>query len=173
MQISNALVPGLASHLRLSMPRWRLLLITNLFMPCSVFAQFVVDPNAAPSQRPVLHTTANGLPQVDISAPTAGGVSINRYQQFDVGTPGAIINNGRTASLTDLAGWVAANPALLARPATLIVNEVRSSKPSELHGYLEIARSKADLIIANPAGITCKGCGFLHANRVFLVKIQL
>lgn len=112
--------------------------------------------------------TANGLPQIDISAPTAAGVSMNRFSQFDVDARGAIINNGRTASSTALAGWVPANPALLAQPARVIVGDIRSPLPSQINGYVEIAGNKADLILANPAGITCNGCGFIHAHRVEL-----
>ncbi len=142
-------------------------------IPLTTLAQIVADPSTAPRERPVILNTANGLPQVDITAPTAGGVSVNRFVQFDVNSRGAILNNGRTASSTALAGWVAANPALLARPAQVIVNEVRSAQPSQLTGYLEIAGQRAEVIIANPAGITCDGCGFLHANRVELATGSL
>ena len=93
---------------------------------------------------------------------------MNRYSQFDVQSKGAIINNGRTASATSLAGWVPANPFLLAAPARVIVNQVHSSSPSQLNGYVEIAGKKAELIIANPSGIRCDGCGFIHATRTEL-----
>lgn len=144
------------------------LLIASLFLPPVVLAQVIANPQAPGAQRPVILNTANGLPQVDITAPTAAGVSMNRYLQFDIDARGAILNNGRTASHTALAGWVAANPALIAQPARVIVNQIDGPLPTRLNGYLEIAGNKADLIIANPAGITCNGCGFLHANRVEL-----
>lgn len=139
-----------------------------LLCPLASVAQVIADPNAGPYERPVIHSTANGLPQVDITAPTAGGVSVNRFTQFDIDAAGAIVNNGRTASQTALAGWVAANPALLASPARVIVGEVRGPLPSQLNGLLEIAGAKADFILANPSGITCNGCGVLNAHRVEL-----
>lgn len=144
------------------------LLIAGLFLSTDSNSQIIADTAAAPGQRPVLLNTANGLPQIDITAPTRAGVSVNRFTQLDIDQRGAIFNNGRTASQTALAGWVAANPALPAQTARVIVGEVRSSVPTQLSGPAEIAGSKADLIIANSAGITCNGCGFLHANRVEL-----
>lgn len=150
------------------------LLVSVLFLPLPVLgpfeacAQVIADPTAGPHERPVIHSTANGLPQVDITAPTAGGVSVNRFTQFDIDAAGVIVNNGRTASQTALAGWVAANPALLSSPARVIVGEVRGPLPSQLNGLLEIAGAKADFILANPSGITCNGCGFLNAQRVEL-----
>ncbi len=144
------------------------LLIASLFLPASSIAQVIANPQAPGAQRPVILNTANGLPQVDITAPTAAGVSMNRFLQFDIDARGAIINNGSTASATALAGWVAPNPALIAQPARVIVNQVDGPLPTHLNGYVEIAGKRADLVIANPAGITCNGCGFLHANRVEL-----
>lgn len=144
------------------------LLIAGLFLSADSASQIIADKAAVPGQRPVVLNTANGLPQIDITTPTRAGVSVNRFTQLDIDSKGAIFNNGRTASQTALAGWVAANPALLAKPARVIVGEVRSSVPTVLTGPAEIAGSKADLIIANSAGITCDGCGFLHANRVEL-----
>ncbi|MCL2162393.1 MAG: hemagglutinin repeat-containing protein, partial [Betaproteobacteria bacterium] len=34
--------------------------------------------------------------------------------------------------------------------------------------YVEVAGSRAQVVIANPAGISCDGCGFINANRVTL-----
>ena len=132
-------------------------------------AQIIAAPDAPANQRPIVLQTSNGLPQIDITAPTAAGVSRNSFKQFDIDAGGAIINNGRTASLTELGGWVAANPFMAAGTARVILNEVQSSHPSQLRGYLEIAGSKAELVIANPAGITCNGCGFIHASRAHLI----
>ncbi len=144
------------------------LLIAGLFLPAEGNSEVMTDRSAPPGHRPVILNTANGLPKIDITAPTRAGVSVNRFTELNIDPRGAIFNNGRTASQTSLAGWVAANPALIGRTARVIVNEVRGSSPTELSGPAEIAGSKADLIIANSAGITCNGCGFLHANRVEL-----
>ncbi|MBT0722843.1 filamentous hemagglutinin N-terminal domain-containing protein, partial [Rosenbergiella collisarenosi] len=105
---------------------------------------------------------------VNIRPPSAAGVSHNTYTQFDIERQGAILNNGRTASQTQLAGYVTANPWLAKGEAKVILNEVNSRDPSRLHGLLEVAGRQADIIIANPAGITCDGCGFINANRATL-----
>ncbi len=143
-----------------------------LLVAAGAQAQLLPNMAAPTEQRPVLLRTANGLPQIDITRPGASGVSVNQFRQFDIDPQGAVINNGRKASQTALAGWVAANPALVAGEAKLIVNEVRSSDPTLLRGYLEIAGGKAELIIANPAGISCAGCGFIHASRVTLATAR-
>jgi len=134
-----------------------------------VAAQVIAAPDAPAHQRPIVLQTSNGLPQIDITAPTAAGVSRNSFKQFDIDTGGAIINNGRNASLTELGGWVAPNPNMAAGSARVILNEVHRSHPSQLRGYLEIAGSKAELVIANTAGINCNGCGFIHASRAHLI----
>lgn len=47
----------------------------------------------------------------------------------------------------------------------MILNEVNSSNPSQLQGYVEVAGDRAQVAIANPAGISCNGCGFINASR--------
>ncbi|NDC10074.1 MAG: filamentous hemagglutinin N-terminal domain-containing protein, partial [Oxalobacteraceae bacterium] len=98
---------------------------------------------------------------------TAGGVSRNAFTQFDVQSNGVILNNAHQSVQTALGGWVQANP-MLDRPASVIVNEVNSSHPSLLHGYAEVAGQRAQVIIANPSGISCDGCGFINASRATL-----
>lgn len=41
-----------------------------------------------------------------ITAPTAGGVSRNRYADFNVPERGAVLNNSYTPTQTQLAGYV-------------------------------------------------------------------
>ncbi|MBS9444490.1 filamentous hemagglutinin N-terminal domain-containing protein, partial [Photorhabdus heterorhabditis] len=40
--------------------------------------------------------------------------------------------------------------------------------PSHLNGWIEVAGRKAEVVIANPSGITCNGCGFINAHRTTL-----
>src|SRR6185436_14105369 len=37
--------------------------------------------------------------------------------------------------------------------------------PSLLRGYTEVAGNRADVVVANPNGITCNGCGFINTSR--------
>ena len=111
---------------------------------------------------------ANGVPLVNITTPSAAGVSRNTYRQFDVGSQGAILNNSRTDVQTQLGGWVQGNPWLAAGPARVILNEVNSSQPSQLNGFVEVGGQRAEVVIANPAGINVNGGGFINASRATL-----
>ena len=126
------------------------------------------DKSAPNNQQPTVLQTANGLPQVNIQTPSAGGVSRNQYSQFDVAEKGAILNNARQATQTQMAGWVQGNPNLARGEAKVILNEVNSVNPSRLKGYVEVAGKKADVVIANPSGIQCDGCGVINAGRTTL-----
>ena len=133
------------------------------------------DKSAPGNQQPTVLQTANGLPQVNIQTPSAGGVSRNQYSQFDVAEKGAVLNNARKAVQTQTAGWVQGNPNLATGEAKVILNEVNSSAPSRLKGYVEVAGQKADVVIANPSGIHCDGCGVINAGRATMTtgKAQL
>jgi filamentous hemagglutinin len=63
---------------------------------------------------------------------------------------------------------VAANPWVATGEALVILNEVNSSNPSHLNGYVEVAGRRAEVIIANPAGIQVNGGGFINASGVTL-----
>ncbi|MFY3149229.1 hemagglutinin repeat-containing protein [Achromobacter xylosoxidans] len=128
-------------------------------------AQIVADLGAPGNQRPTVLEAPNGVPLVNIQTPSGAGVSRNTYRRFDVGQQGAILNNARTNTQTQLGGWVQGNPWLARGTARVILNEVNSSDPSRLNGYVEVAGDRAQLVIANPAGISCDGCGFINADR--------
>jgi filamentous hemagglutinin len=131
-------------------------------------AQIVADPNAPGSQRATVLNAANGVVQVNIQTPSAAGVSRNVYSQFDVPKSGAILNNSRTNVQTQLGGWVQGNPWLGTGTARVILNEVNSSNPSRVQGYIEVAGDRAETIIANPAGIVVDGGGFINVSRATL-----
>jgi len=130
--------------------------------------QITADPNAPGNQRPTVLGTPGAAALINIQTPSAAGVSRNTYSQFDVDQSGAVLNNSRTTTTTQLAGAIGGNPWLATGTAKIILNEVTGSNPSQLNGYIEVAGDRAQVIIANPAGITCNGCGFLNANRVTL-----
>ncbi|SUU38219.1 filamentous hemagglutinin outer membrane protein [Actinobacillus seminis] len=123
------------------------------------------DKSAPKSQQPIVLQTANGLPQVNIQTPNDKGLSHNKYSKFDVYTKGAILNNSHTDVQTQQAGLITGNPYLARGEAKVILNEVNSSDPSVLKGYVEVAGKKADVIIANPSGLHCEGCGIINSNR--------
>ncbi|WP_410683511.1 two-partner secretion domain-containing protein [Avibacterium paragallinarum] len=138
-----------------------------VFSP-SAFAETLIikaDPNAPKNQQPIVLQTANGLPQVNIQTPNDKGLSHNKYQDFNVDKKGAILNNSHKAVATQQAGWVQGNPYLARGEAKVILNEVTSTNPSQLKGYLEVAGKKAEVIIANPNGLHCDGCGTINATR--------
>ena len=142
-----------------------------VFLSPSVHAEDMAiraDKSAPGNQQPIVLQTANGLPQVNIQTPSAGGVSRNQYSQFDVVEKGAVLNNARKAAQTQIAGWVQGNPNLARGEAKVILNEVNSANPSRLKGYVEVAGKKADVVIANPSGIQCDGCGVINAGRTTL-----
>ncbi len=132
------------------------------------YADIVADGRAPGSQQPTIIETASGRPQVNIQTPNADGVSHNVYRQFDVDAHGAILNNSRQAVSTQLGGYVDANPWLSHGEARVILNEVNSPNPSQLKGWVEVAGRRADVVVANPSGIHCDGCGFINADRGML-----
>ena len=152
-------------------PKLRLLPASIAFAcglaPALLLAQSVIgeDDLAAAHERPTVLKTSNGLPQIDIQTPDDAGISMNRYSQFDVDTAGAIINNARKDTATQTGGVVSGNPHLARGEADLVINQVRSQSPSNLQGTIEIAGKKADVIVANPAGIMVNG-GFINAGKV-------
>lgn len=113
-----------------------------------------------------LYTHANGSTVVNINKADANGLSHNMYQTFNVSTQGMIINNSTTDLIRE-SGNIPYNSNLEA-PASLILNEVISKNPSYLNGYIEVAGQKADVIIANPNGISCSGCNFINTGRATL-----
>lgn len=133
----------------------------------SYASNIVVDKNASQNQRPNVHQLGNGATQIDIASPTSGGVSHNKFNQFDVSKEGVILNNSRNGSNTQLGGAINGNQSLT-NSAKIILNEVNSKNPSQLQGYVEVAGQKAQVVIANTAGITCSGCGFINADRATL-----
>ncbi len=105
---------------------------------------------------------------MNIAAPNHAGISHNTYKEFNTGTQGAVLNNATQAVKSQLAGQISANANLHGKAAELIINEVIGSSRSELLGQLEVAGQKANVMIANPNGITCDGCGFINTSGAII-----
>ncbi|MBW3918931.1 filamentous hemagglutinin N-terminal domain-containing protein [Neisseria meningitidis] len=137
------------------------------------FADGIIADKAAPkTQQATILQTGNGIPQVNIQTPTSAGVSVNQYTQFDVGNRGAILNNSRSNTKTQLGGWIQGNPWLARGEARVVVNQINSSHSSQLNGYIEVGGRRAEVVIANPAGIAVNGGGFINASRATLTTGQ-
>ncbi|HGH6680358.1 TPA: hemagglutinin repeat-containing protein [Neisseria meningitidis] len=139
----------------------------------SANAQGIVADKSAPAQQqPTILQTGNGIPQVNIQTPTSAGVSVNQYTQFDVGNRGAILNNSRSNTQTQLGGWIQGNLWLARGEARVVVNQINSSHSSQMNGYIEVGGRRAEVVIANPAGIAVNGGGFINASRATLTTGQ-
>lgn len=98
-------------------------------------------------------TAASGRQTVNI-APAISGVSQNTYSQFNVGKAGASLNN------------VGVN-------ARNIVNQVTSTNPSLIQGDITVLGPRANVILANPNGITVNGGSFVNTGNVALTTGQV
>ncbi|GKQ44553.1 filamentous hemagglutinin N-terminal domain-containing protein [Pseudomonas syringae] len=150
------------------MPKRGLALIlanAMFWQPLLVQAEGIVvsGPNTSLSQ------AGNGVPIVNIATPNASGLSHNQYQQFNVESQGVILNNSTNQTQnTQLGGIIVGNSNLRGTAATTILNEVVGANASQLKGYTEVAGQAARVIVANPYGISCNGCGFINTPQVTL-----
>ncbi|MEW4350208.1 filamentous hemagglutinin N-terminal domain-containing protein, partial [Pseudomonas paraeruginosa] len=130
-------------------------------------AQLAVD--AAAGGNTSLGQAGNGVPIVNIATPNGAGLSNNHFRDYNVGANGLILNNatGKTQG-TQLGGIILGNPNLQGQAAQVILNQVTGGNRSTLAGYTEVAGQSARVIVANPHGITCQGCGFINTPRATL-----
>ncbi len=107
---------------------------------------------------------------INIEKPTRDGLSNNEVTDFDVNANGTILNNSAERGRARLGNTeVSANPNITDREADVILFQVITNNSSDLNGRIEVFGSEAGVIIANPNGITCNGCGFINASKVDLV----
>src|SRR3989338_208316 len=163
-------------------------LLVHLAVVSLTFEQFIFLASASDlpitpdgSTNTQIVKTASAIDQINIAAPNSNGLSRNAFVDYNVNQSGQIINNfsgeGAIAgsglgavTQTQIGGLVTTNPNLSSSGSALVIlNEVTSNNVSKLLGYVEIAGTKADLILANPNGIACAGCGFINSSRLLMV----
>jgi filamentous hemagglutinin len=92
------------------------------------YASPIANPSAPIVFRPIVITSPNGVPIVNIAKPNDNGLSYNQFSAFDVDAIGLILNNSLVAGGSLLGGAVGANPNLSGRSASLIINDVTSNR---------------------------------------------
>lgn len=142
-------------------------ILSTVLLGNTLYAEGIIVDNSA-ANRPRMESTANNIPLINIVTPDGTGLSHNKFTEFNIEQRGVIFNNATNAALTQLGGWVQGNANLGATPARVILNEVTGTNRSLLSGYGEVAGYHADLIIANPNGITVNGGGFINVSRATL-----
>jgi filamentous hemagglutinin family protein len=113
-------------------------------------AQVVADGSTATT----VTVNPDGSVTVGIAPVTRNGVSLNRYDDFNVAPPGLVLDNKTEAART-------------------IVNEVTGTGTSTLAGDVGVDGQRAHVIIANPNGIILDGARFINTGRVALTTGQI
>lgn len=132
--------------------------------------EIIIDPSTPGLNSTTLRSSGGGKPQIDIATPDSG-VSHNKFQKYNVGPDGLILNNSAAGGNSVIGGAVNANSNLsTSGSASVILNEVTGTGTSSLTGITEIFGGKASVIIANPNGVGCNGCSFINTNRSTLTS---
>ncbi|OJA88983.1 filamentous hemagglutinin N-terminal domain-containing protein [Burkholderia ubonensis] len=111
---------------------------------CALAAGIVPDGGTATS----VFLAPDGRQLVNL-APAVAGVSSNTYSSFNVTAAGATLNNTGINART-------------------IVNQVTSTNPSLIQGQIDVAGPRANVVLANPNGITVNGGSFVNTGHVAL-----
>ncbi|MGN8252201.1 hemagglutinin repeat-containing protein [Pseudomonas sp. SMV7] len=146
--------------------RWAIFLA--LLGSSAALAQGGLEATQGPGGTPIINN-GHGVPVIDIVPPNASGLSHNQFIDYNVGTPGVVLNNATVAGQSELAGALAANPQFQGQAASTILNEVVSRNASLIEGPQEIFGRPADYILANPNGITLNGGSFINTTRAGFV----
>ena len=147
--------------------RW--MIAVSLLAPYMAHADNGLQATTGPGGTPVI-SNGHGVPVIDIVTPNGTGLSHNQFLDYNVRTPGVVLNNALEAGQSQLAGALAANPQFQGQAASTILAEVISKNASRIEGPQEIFGRPADYILANPNGITLNGGSFINTTRAgFLV----
>ncbi len=124
------------------------LIIMTIFLILSINpinADIIIDGTTATT----VSINVNGATLIGIAPKDINSISHNRYDEFSVNSHGVKLDNSDIFART-------------------IINEVTSNKRSILAGKIEILGLNANLIIANPNGITANGVEFINTSGVVL-----
>ncbi len=135
--------------------------------------QPVPAPGAPAALTPRVHRVANAAVVADVAPVGPQGMSMNLYESFDVGPEGLILNASPVSADTRLGGSITPNWLVGPNQAAVIVNQVVGASASSLLGPIEVAGPTADVLIVNPNGIRCNGCGFINVGRATLATGQV
>lgn len=143
---------GLAPALRAGRYRGAAALLT-ISLATAAYAGAAPGIVADGGTNTIVTTAGNGRQTVAI-APSVYGVSNNTYSSFNVGRAGATLDN------------TSAN-------ARTIVNQVTSTNPSLIEGDITVLGSRANVVLANPNGITVNGGSFVNTGHIALATGQV
>lgn len=127
--------------------------ISFAFMHNSAVANNVIVDAGKP-EKTTVSKNGDGSETISINKANDINLSVNYFEQFNVGKEGVHIDNSEVK-------------------AKVILNEVTSKKTSSLEGKISVLGQNADLIIANPNGIDCYGCQFSGSDKVMLISGKL
>lgn len=127
--------------------------ISFTFIHNSAVANNVIV-DAGKSANTTVSKNGDGSETISINKANDIRLSVNYFEQFNVGKEGVNIDNSEAK-------------------AKVILNEVTSKKTSLLEGKISVLGQDAELIIANPNGIDCYGCQFSGSDKVMLIAGSL
>ena len=91
----------------------------------------------------------------NIAEPNSSGLSVNNYEAFHIPVNGRVFNNSVSGATSQLLGDVPANPNFISgNAANIILAQVSGTEISLLLGAFEVVGAAAEVIIANPNGIS-------------------
>ena len=131
------------------------LLKSTLIVAMAGASKFAIGAGIVPDggTATTVSTGVGGRQTVNI-APAIGGVSNNTYSSFNVSKAGADLNN------------VGVN-------ARTVVNQVTSTNLSLIQGNVNVLGPRANVILANPNGVTVDGGSFPNTGHVVLSTGQV
>ena len=127
--------------------------ISFAFIHNSAVANNVIV-DAGKSANTTVSKNGDGSETISINKANDMNLSVNYFEQFNVGKEGVNIDNSEAK-------------------AKVILNEVTSKKTSSLEGKISVLGQDAELIIANPNVIDCYGCQFSGSDKVMLISGKL